>query len=167
MNIFEMIFNYFWAAAIVFTCINVLIYKYHSKKHIQQNPKLTEGYKKLFRGYLFWMNIPWIVMGIGCTVGNVPSIWYYFRPKNGNPYVLAWFGSIIVLWIIGTYWLFLKNGAEIIAKYPGVLIMYFGFKRTEITNPNLIKMFWLLCLTGGIFGLVFMWTMDVPIPDFC
>ena len=166
MNIFKMISNYFWVVAIVFTCVNVLIYKYRSRKHIQQNPKLTEGYKKLFRGFLFWMNIPWVVMGIGCTIGNVPSIWHYFRPKDGNPYVLAWFGSVIILWILGTNWLFLKNGAEIIAKHPGALRMYSGFKRTEITNPNLIKIFWLLCLAGGIFGLVLMWTMDVPIPNF-
>lgn len=165
MNLFKMISNYFWIIAIVFTCINVLIYKYHSKKHIQQNLKLAEGYKKLFRGYLFWMNIPWVIMGIGCTLGNVPSIWHYFRPKDGNPYVLAWFGSVIILWILGTNWLFLRNGAEIIAKHPGTLIMYYGFKRIEIINPNLIKIFWLLCLAGGISGLIFMWIMDVPIPN--
>ena len=143
MNLFELISKYFWAAAITLTCVNILIYRSRSKKYIRQDPQLTETYKKLFRRFLLWMNIPWLVMGLGCTVGDVPSLWQYFRPKDGNPYVLAWFGSVIILWILGTYWLFLKNGAKIISEHPGALIVYFRFKKTETMDPNQIKMFWL------------------------
>ncbi len=98
MELFKFISKYFWLVAIVFTGVNCLIFKRRSEKHIKQNPELAEGYSVLFRGYLFWMNVPWIIMGIGCTIGRIPSVWYYFRPKDGNPYVLAWFGSVFALW---------------------------------------------------------------------
>ncbi|MGD9366823.1 MAG: hypothetical protein PVH87_14070 [Desulfobacteraceae bacterium] len=84
----------------------------------------------------FWMNIPWIVMGFGCTVGGVPSVWHYFRPSDGNPFVLAWFGSVFFLWIAGTIWLFFQNGAETLAKHPGAIEFRIGFKRKEVSNPN-------------------------------
>lgn len=164
MAIFNFMSKYFWFVAIVITVINALIFKKKSKQYIQENPKLEEGYSFLFRGYLFWLNIPWIIMGIGCTTGGVPSVWHYFRPKDGNPYVLAWFGSVFVLWILGTIWLFFKGGAEMLSTHPGALIMHYGFKTKAVTNPRSIKIFWLLALAGGIFGVAIMWLMDIPLP---
>lgn len=60
------------------------------------------------RGYLVWMNLPWVVMGVGCTIGGIPSASYIF----------------------GAYWLFFKGGAGMLVRYPGV------FNR-PITSPRL------------------------------
>jgi hypothetical protein len=166
MKMFDFISKYFWLIAIGVTVINALIFKSRAKKHIKENPKLEEGYSTLFRGYFLWANIPWIVMGIGCTIGGVPSIWHYFRPRDGNPYVLVWFASVFFLWILGTYWLFQKGGTEILSTHPGAIILYYGYKTKEITNPTTIKIFWLLALAGGILGVTFMWFMDIPIDTF-
>ncbi len=149
--------RYFWAFAIAVSCINVVIFKVRSTRHIQANPELAEGYATLLRGYLFWMNLPWILMGIGCTVGGVPSVWHYFRPKDGNPYVLTWFASVFLLWILGTYWLFLKGGAEMLTKHPGMF-------KINISSPAIVKLFWLLSLAGGILGAIMMWRQDFPLP---
>jgi len=65
MELFKFISKYFWLVAIVFTGINCFTFKRRSKKHIKENPELAKGYSILFRGYLFWMNVPWIMMGIG------------------------------------------------------------------------------------------------------
>lgn len=164
MEIFDFMSKYFWFFAIVVTVINALIFKNKSKHYLQEDPKLKEGYSILFRGYLFWLNIPWIIMGIGCTIGGVPSVWHYFRPKDGNPYVLAWFGSVFVLWILGTIWLFYRSGAEMLSTHPGAIIMHYGFKSKVVINPIAIKIFWMLALAGGIFGVAFMCLMDIPIP---
>ncbi len=159
MDIFEITSKYFWVEVIVMTCIGASILKFRSKKYISENPSLSAGYELLFKGYLFWMNIPWIVMGVGCTLGGVPSVWYYFRPKDGNPYVLAFFGSLVVIhWIIGTIWLFFKGGAEMLVKYPGAL-------RGEIKDPKMVKAIWLLCLAGSVVGVTMMWMTNVPIPN--
>jgi len=157
--------RFFWLIAIVVTGINFLIFKKRSQKHILENPELAKGYASLFRGYLFWLNIPWVIMGLGCTIGGIPSVWHFFRPRDGNPYVLAWFGCVFALWIIGTFWLFFRKGAETLARYPGAVEIYYGWKRKEITNPMWIKIIWLLALAGGIFGVVMMWFMEIPISN--
>lgn len=154
---FEIMSRYFWAVAIVVTGINVAIFKARSTRHIQENPELAEGYATLLRGYLIWLNIPWIVMGIGCTVGGIPTVWHYFRPQDGNPYVLAWFASVFMLWIAGTYWLLFRGGAEMLVKHPGAF-------NINTSNPTMVKLFWFLCLAGGVFGVIMMWTLDIPLP---
>jgi hypothetical protein len=164
MKMFTFISKHFWLVAITVTVINAFIFQHKSKKYIRENPKLEEGYSTLFRGYLFWLNIPWVIMGLGSTTGDVPSVWHYFRPKDGNLYVLAWFGSVFILWILGSIWLFFKGGAEILSTHPGALTMHYGLGTKEVTNPTSIKILWLLALAAGIFGVTFMWFMEIPLP---
>jgi hypothetical protein len=166
MEPFALISKYFWAVAIIVTMINVLIFRKRAQKHIQDNPDLEKGYTSLFRGSLLCMNIPWVIMGIGCTSGEVPTVWHYFRPRDGNPYVLAWFGSVFFLWVLGTFWLFLREGAEKLVRYPGALQFRYGLKNKDLTNPVLIKALWLLGLAGGVVGVVLMWYLQLPIPVF-
>ncbi|MDA2924136.1 hypothetical protein MYX65_05680 [Acidobacteria bacterium AH-259-L09] len=156
MDVFYFVSRYFWLIAIVVTSINVAIFKQRSRNHIPENPELAEGYARLFRGYLTWLNAPWVIMGIGSTVGGVPSVWHYFRPKDGDPYVLAWFASVFLLWILGTYWLFFKGGAEMLVKHPGAII--------TASSPALVKLFWVLCLAAGVFAVIMMLTHDLPLP---
>jgi hypothetical protein len=162
MILFNLLSKYFWLVAIVVTVANWLRFRRIAQKYIEKNPQLEQGYTALFRGYLLYLNLPWVVMGIGCNVGGIPSVWHYFRPRDGNPYVLAWFGSVFFLWVLGTFWLFFKDGAEALARHPGLL--EFGYK--DITSPLIIRALWLLVLAGGIIGVVVMWSVDIPIPNF-
>ena len=166
MEFFNLISKYFWLLAILTTCINLVIFRKRAQKYIIENQQLENGYAALFKGYLVWMNIPWIVMGIGCTIGGISTVWQYFRPRDGNPYVLAWFGSVFFLWTAGTFWIFFKDGAETLARHPGAIEFRYGLKRKDITSPLAIKALWLLCMAGGIVGVVMMWTMDIPLPTF-
>ncbi len=45
-----------------------------------------------------------------------------------------------------------------LSEHPGT----FG----EIKNPKLIKLFSMLMIAGGILGVVLMWIIDIPIPNF-
>jgi hypothetical protein len=166
MEPFGLISKYFWLIGIIVTGINWVIFRKRAQRYIEEKPELKDGYEALFRGYLLWMNIPWVVMGIGCTVGGVPSVWQYLRPRDANPYVLAWFASVFLLWVIGTFWLFFRGGAETLSRHPGAVEFRYGFKRKDIARPIVIKFFWLLALTGGIIGVVLMWYMDIPTPIF-
>ena len=154
---FEIMTRYFCAVAIVVTGVNVAILKVRSTRLIHENPELADGYATLIRGYLIWMNIPWIVMGIGCTVGGVPTVMHYFRPQDGDPYVLAWFASVFLLWIAGTYWLLFRGGADMLVKHPGVF-------NPNISSPIMVKLLWFTCLAGGVFGVIMMWTQDISLP---
>jgi len=156
MSVFDLMTQHFWIPAFITVCINGFILKVRSRSYIKASPELAEGYSTLLRGLLFWGNIPWIVMGFGSTVGDVRSVWDYFRPQDGNPYVIAWFVSVILLWILGTYWLYEKGGAEMLVKHPGLL-------NGQFTSPSEVKTTWLLCLLGGAVAAVAMCLVYMPV----
>ncbi len=164
MDLFTIFSKWFWAMGIATTCANAIIYARRAQKEIRKNPELEEGYRTLIKGFLIWGNIPWIVMGIGCLVGGVPSLFHFFRPRDGNPFVLSFFASVFLIWVLGTHWLFFQGGAEKLAKHPGLITYHTFGKSGNITNPAVIKLFWLLCIAGGIVGAAIMFTVDIPIP---
>jgi hypothetical protein len=144
-----------WVVFIVVTVFNALIFKSRSRVRVQQQPELAAGYQQLFNGILLWGNLPWIVMGIGVTFGDVHSIFSYFRPRDGNPFVLAWFGVVIGLWILGFHWLFARRGAELLVEHPGLL-------SGDPKSPAMIRVLYCLMVAGGILGLLVMFIADIP-----
>jgi hypothetical protein len=96
-------------------------------------------------------------MGAGILFGGVPSMFHFFRPRDGNPFVLAFFASVFLIWILGTFWLLFRGGADMLVKHPGLF-------NVDFKSPLMLKLFWFLCLAGGIFGVIMMFTMDVPVP---
>jgi hypothetical protein len=158
VNPFVVISRYFWALAIVVTFVNLASWKRRSKTYTEGKPDLAEGYENLFRSAAVWLNVPWVVMGVGISFGHVTSVWNYFRAQDGNPYVLSWFGSVFLLWIASVYWVFFQDGAATLVKYPGLLNYNFS-------SATQVKLFLILCLAGGIFGVLMMFTTDIPVPN--
>ncbi|HEY2545692.1 MAG TPA: hypothetical protein VGI46_06475 [Candidatus Acidoferrum sp.] len=146
----------FWAVAILVTFLDAAIFCSKAQRHIEVHPELREGYRTLIKGFVTWTNLPWIVMGIGCVYGGVPSVYSFFRPRDGNPYVLAFFCSVFLLWFLGTYWLVFRGGAQKLIDHPGLL--NFDFKR-----PGSVIVIWLLRVLGGITGVILMFSRDWPI----
>src|SRR5688572_26838298 len=121
MVIAKLILDNFWIFLILATVVNAFLLKIRFRKFIDEQPDLQDGYDKLFKGYLVYLNIPWIVMGGGMVFGKVSSFFSFFRPMEGNPYVLAFHITVIFLSILSVWWLYFKGGAEFLAKYPGAL----------------------------------------------
>jgi hypothetical protein len=158
----ELIFKHGRIFLITMTIINGIVFKYRSKKYIVENPELEDGYDKLFKGWLLWGNIPWIIMAIGDLTKITDGIGEYFNPRLLNPMVLIFHTSILLIWIIGSKWIYLEGGSELLAKHPG-LIQFHGFGTSkDITSSSTIKIIWTLCIIGGIIGMFFMWTMKIP-----
>ena len=145
------IFDNIWVLFILVTVFNAFYLKNRSKKVVVKQPDLQEGYDQLFKGYLIYLNIPWLVMGIGVLLGGVPSAFSFFKPRDGNIFVLAFHASIVILWILSIWWLYFKGGAEFLVKYPGVF-------NQDIQSPILLKIYFGLALAGGVMGMVFMWS---------
>ncbi len=159
----EIIFRHFWIMFIAVTVANAFILKNYSQKYIAEDPTLKKGYDDYFKGILFYGNIPWIIMGIGCLTGLTNGIPEYSSPREMNPVVLALDFSIIILWVLSFRWIYFRNGAEFLERHPGI------FFRPTILNKNGkvtardIKRrysFILLC------WIIMMWIMDFPASNF-
>lgn len=148
--------HFFWLISIIFNCINALSQRKAGKKVHVEHPELAGEYYRLIKGWLFWGNIPWVVMGFGCMFDGL-TVFDYVRPRDGNPFVLAFYGILFVLWLFGFWWVILGGGAERLARckfLPGT-----GWL---LSNPLHIKLLVCLSLAGGIAGTVIMFTMDIP-----
>jgi hypothetical protein len=156
-NPMTILFKYFWLLAIPVSILNALILWIRSRPKIARDPTLKDGYRKLILGILFWSNLPWAIMGIGCTVGEIPSVFHFFRPRDGNPFVIAFFATVFFEWIILTYWLFARGGAEMIIRHPGLV--------RDLKSPTQLKLLWCLALLGGIVGVAMLFIMDFPVPS--
>jgi hypothetical protein len=157
MNPICLIGKWFWVMCIAVLLANAATFWSRAKKHTLYNPELEAGYKTIFKGLLFGGGVPWIVVGIGCVTGGLPSVFHLFRPRDGNPYTLVFFAMAFLLWIKGTYWLFFQNGAHMLVKHPGLF-------NVDFESPTTVKIFWLICLAGGLLGVIGMFTQDIPVP---
>jgi hypothetical protein len=99
----EIIFKQAWILLMAVTIANALTLKFRSKKYIAQNPALEEGYKKIFKGFIIFGNIPWIIVAFGNLTGLTNSIFDFFNPGALNPVVLIFHASIIVLWVLSVW----------------------------------------------------------------
>lgn len=159
----ELLFKHTWVLFIAITVINGLVVKYRSGKYIAENPALKEGYEHYFIGWLFYGNIPWIIMAIGVLSGYTNSTFDYLNPETLNPTVLLFHASIVVLWILAIWWIYFRNGAAFIARHPGI------FRKTSFSgNTNAtakqVKLFVPLMILGGIAGMLMMWMTKIPVP---
>jgi len=154
MNFSTFMDKWFWVVFIAATYLNAGIFRLRAQSRIKMHPELAKGYDTLIRGFVTWAIIPWLVMGAGCVFGGVSSIDDFFRPRDGNPFVLAFLASIFFIWIAGTFWLFFRGGAEMIVKHPGL------FSPPDFKSPFMVKAFWLICLAGGIFAVIMMFMED-------
>jgi len=160
-----MMFKHSWIMFILVTVVNGLVLKYRSKKHVAQNPELKEGYDNFFKGWMFYGNIPWVIMMIGDLSGVTNNSFDYFNPRSMNPMVLIFHLSIVVLWILSVRWIYFKKGAEFIEKHPGLFKMS-SFSGSSNITAKQIKTFFPLMLLGGIAGMIMMWLSDIPTAPF-
>lgn len=119
----ELVLRHFWIAFVVVTFVNGRTWRNRVQGLIQEQPALGRGYQRLYRGYVFWLNVPWIGMGAGVLSGQVTSIFDFLRPGDGNVFVLWWWGLNAVLLCLGTYWIFFRGGAQTLAQHPGVYMV--------------------------------------------
>ncbi len=149
----------FWVIAIGVNCMNAYLLHSRAQKEIARNPELAEGYAQLLKGYLVFLNIPWLIMGLGVIVGGTRRVFDYFDPRSGNPYVLAFHVTIIVLWALFIFWIYLAGGAEFLIRYPGVM-------NVDIKSPLVLKLLFGLMLVGGMAAEIAMWSGRLPVRNF-
>lgn len=149
----EILISYFWLIAIIINGVNAVIAWIRSQQYVQKKPALRSGYVKLILSIFLCLNIPWIVMGLGLTSGSVSNFANYFYPRYGNPFILAYWASILGLIFVYNTWIWFAGGAEILIKYPGIL-------KFNPSNPKTIKLTSLLLLISCTFITVVIFSLE-------
>ncbi|NVJ61537.1 MAG: hypothetical protein HWE27_14170 [Gammaproteobacteria bacterium] len=157
----KLILEHIWVAFILATIINALIAKLRAKDMIKNDPSLESGYNKLFWGMIIYTNIPWIIMGVGNLTGYTNYIFEYFHPRTLNLAVLAFHGSILILWLLSIYWVYFNHGAEMIERHPGFFRISGPTGSFDVTAKQ-VKLFLPLLLLGGVIVFAAMWLDAFP-----
>ncbi len=149
--------KYFWLLGVLFAALNTFMAWRRAAPEIARNPELREGYNRLFSGYAAMQVVPWLMMGLGIWLGGVPTLWHFFNPRRGNPWVLAWWGVVIGLQLILFLWVCFQGGADFLAAHP-------AFRVSRGKLPIQLQV--ALGLLGTSLGMVFLWFADMPIEQF-
>lgn len=152
----EFLFQNFWIALLAVTVLNAFWMRKRSEVYAQQHPSLIPGYKKLFKYFLIFGSIPWLIMGTGNLTGLTSLTHEYLNPASGNPIVLLFHLLIVSYWILGGLWIFFNNGAAFIERHPGFFNKKLPFN-TSAVNQRVIKGTWIVMVVGGILGEIMMW----------
>jgi hypothetical protein len=150
----DIIFEQAWIVFVVVTCINGYIFWQRAQKYIKADPTQYEDYKNLLRGYLIYLNIPWVVMGIGVVLGFVDGMFDYMQPRQGNLYVWLWHGTVVGLWGLAILWIYFRGGAEFLAAHP---VLFERGMAGSAPSAMMIKLFTALTVAAGVFAMIMMW----------
>src|SRR5205807_5517265 len=141
--------KYVWVPCLLLTCINLLIFSWTARQTLRSRPELAEGYRKLLIGCSIVLNLPWVLMGIGCVASDI-TVWHYFRIREWNPFVLAWWGCLVLEWIAGFYWLFFRPGAAFFVDHRD---LWGPWNARMPSTPWLLKLLYVVCVLGGVLAL--------------
>ncbi len=158
MEVYSIAGRYIWALIIIYSYFNISAPK-PLLETWENDEKIIDEYKSLRKNILLTINIPWIIMGLGILSGDVPSVWRFFGPSNGDPFILLFFISAALVWIGALYWTFMSNGAEKVAKYQLFSLIFIG-KRKEITASG-FKLYLVLMVIVSIITTLMMFTQNV------
>ncbi|MBS3762098.1 MAG: hypothetical protein KGZ25_02220 [Planctomycetes bacterium] len=148
------ILRWFWMLPILGTIVNAIVTRIRAGKYIRENPGLRVGYRKMLKGLIGWGSFCWVVMGIGCTVGDVPNVLYYLHPNPDNAYIVSFYASYAVTLVAFAWWIYRGNGVQMLLDHP-------GFFNAPIKNAFVIKLFTGVIVGAGMAFIVVVWFTNV------
>jgi hypothetical protein len=160
MNLFDAVGQYFWLI-----CIGMAAVNYAFSNPDSGVEGLSEADRLRRRRLLGWFwalsAVPWLVVGYGQLFGGVRNIWAYFRPRDLDPYVWAFYGSILVVYLVAAHWLLFRGGARIAAELR--LMQFYGPGVKGAVNEFWMKVIAVALLPFFAFWLWILWAMNVPV----
>jgi nitrate reductase NapE component len=159
---FRLISEYFWIACLGVTWFNAERAKRRVTERGLPDDQMREA-EVYIRRFALLASLPWIVVGVGQVAGSTPTIWYYFRPQDGNPFVLAWLVLVALLNGALSAWILLGGGARKIVQLG--LADVFGRRRLKSPSVLVVKLYAVLSVAiipAWIWGVL---TMNPTIPS--
>ncbi len=152
---FTFISQYFWVLCLLFGALNYL----RTRMGLSAQARIEAA--AYLRNFALGMNLPWLVMGAGQLTGYTPTVWYYFRPQDGNPFVIAWLATIFLASYIYAWWVFFAGGAEKIRHFN--LLLMLGQRQQPVWA---IKLFAAIGVLMFPFWVCMTVSLNAPLPKF-
>jgi hypothetical protein len=162
LTLFESIGRYFWVLCLGITAINYVIGTRTQPHESRHSDALNDEASSLRLRLALGLALPWATMGVGILIGGVPNVWYFFRPQDGNPFVLGWFACLFLIALSFSYWVFIRGGAETIIRLR--LYTVLGRAGSSQWTAGRIKFFAAFGPCWLAFCMYVMSRMNVPVP---
>jgi hypothetical protein len=148
MDPFRILSQYFWLIFLGMSLFNYLA----AQRQLQQSGAFSGSDAHSASLHVRWFALagalPWVVMGLGQIMGFTPTVWYYFRPQDRNPFVVGWLACIFFLAVVYAIWVFYFDGARKVREYG--LMAAVGMRGKRAQPSWLVK---LLAALGPLFVL--------------
>jgi hypothetical protein len=165
-NLFETVFGlftkYFW----LFGLAPGIFYYFNICKPSPENKPDGQSEDKdciYLRRFAAGMCLPWAIMGAGQLLGYTPVVWYYFRPQDLNPFVLAFITLVFVEICIFAWWVLFAGGAEKVRDLGLIVITMTGQPDRPVKSLVAIKLFAAISVLVFIACVALMVFLDIQV----
>jgi hypothetical protein len=131
---------------ILVACVQGAIWRKRARSRIVLDPELDSGFRTFVRVWLIYGNLPWLLLGGAVLCGALPPPLNSLDPRH-SPYAGLILITIVLLWVATFEGLFFRGHAEVLLTYPGVFDV-------PLNRPWAVKLWFLICLSGGITGVI-------------
>ncbi len=159
-DFFRLISEYFWLIALGFAAFNYGKAERETAK-TAKSEKAVEA-STYVRNFSIVAALPWLVMGAGQMTGSTPTVWYYFRPQDGNVFVIGWLAVVFAISCLFAWWVFVAGGAKKVVEFN--LLAAIGQHGTKPPSENMVKFFAALGVLIFPIWVLLAVSMDAPLP---
>jgi hypothetical protein len=159
-DVFHLLSEYFWMVCLAFGAFNY--WKARSTADATATGETNTQKTTYLKRFAIAANLPWVVMGVGQMSGFTPTVWHYFRPQDGNPFVLAWLAAIFCLSAAYAWWVLFAGGAEKVRDLE--LLGAIGQHSTKPQSIRAIKLFAVLGVVIVPVWILLAISQNAPLP---
>ncbi len=159
-DFFRLVSEYFWVIALAFSAINYWKARRDALRTV--GPEKASEAITYLRNFALAGALPWVIMGVGQLSGETPTVWHYFRPQDGSPFVLAWLAAVFAISCLFAWWVLLKSGAKKVVEFN--LMAALGQHGAKSPSENMIKFFAVLGVLMFPLWVFTAVSMNTPLP---
>ncbi len=129
--------------------VNAYVMRFRARNDIIQSPDLKNGYEKLFKGIIFWLGTPFLILAFGAMISQLsfPQDLLNFR----NPFTIVFFAWFLIFDFFGVKWIFMGRGAEFLTRHDKWMNMP--------VTPLFVKGLMIMVIIAHIGFFVGLWIM--------
>ncbi len=161
-QVFRLASEYFWALALVFATFNY--WQADRASAASLSGEARESARIYLRIFAAGAAAPWLMMGLGHLSGATPTIWNYFRPQDGNAFVVAWMATNFILLCCFAWWVWFAGGARKVSEL-NLMSVISQRGANDVTEAG-IKRFAVAAVVVFPAWLVLVASMNAPVPRF-